>query len=48
MWGGDRIAVDLQLKDAYDGTVLVGGAGGKLVWGRCSTGPCIIVPRKDR
>lgn len=44
----DRIPVDLRTKDAYDGTVLVGGEGGKLVWARCSTGPCVVVPRKDR
>lgn len=44
----ERIPVDLRTRDAYDGTVIVGGAGGKLVWGRCSTGPCIIAPRKDK
>ena len=44
----DRIPPDLRTKDAYDGTVIVAGAGGKLVWSRCSTGPCILVPRKDR
>jgi hypothetical protein len=45
---GERIPVDLRTKDAYDGTVIVGGAGGKLAWVRCSTGPCLLVPRKDR
>lgn len=44
----DRMPVDLRTKDASDGTVIVGGEGGKLAWTRCSSGPCIIVPRKDR
>jgi hypothetical protein len=45
---GDRIPVDLRTKDPYNGAVIVAGEGGKLVWGRCSTGPCVIAPNKDR
>lgn len=43
----ERIPVDLRTKEPYDGSVIVGGEGGKLVWQRCSSGPCVIVPRKD-
>jgi hypothetical protein len=44
----DRIPTDLRTKDYSDGTVIVAGEGGKLVWSRCSVGPCVVVPRKER
>jgi hypothetical protein len=51
-WNGlvpeDRIPIDVQADDRYTKRTLVTGDGGALVWSRCSTGPCVIVPGRGR
>ncbi len=40
----DRIPVDPVTKSTYDRKVV--GDAGVIVWSRCSTGPCVLLPTK--
>ncbi len=40
----DRIPIDPVTKSTYDRKVV--GDAGVIVWSRCSTGPCVILPTK--
>lgn len=44
----ERIPVDSLTKDPYTGRSLLVGDAGAVVWSRCSTGPCIVVPSAGR